>query len=227
MQIPQQWEQPREITVEDVAEAVAPVEANPEPARIGTTIAAAEANPTTTDSSKKTGTRMGINPVPAVVEIRVKGDVLIRVTEEIGRSTGIRDSKDRAKDDSTEIVPGVPEVRDKTGNAVSFTEGINRSIGTSKVRRNDLGRKRVREIDNVKEGVGTDHNMAKRRSSRIASTETREGVASVRHLTRTRRMAAAAVAEASGTTSHVAKMNITTKNRGKIWTTSSRRSRRS
>lgn len=192
-----------------MAEAAAPVEANPEPARIGTTIAAAEANPTTTDSSKKTGTRMGINPVPAVVEIRVKGDVLIRVTEEIGRSTGIRDSKDRAKDDSTEIVPGVLE--DKTGNAVSFTEGINRSIGTS----------------NVKEGIGNDHNMAKRRSSRIASTETREVVASDRHLTRTRRMAAAAVAEASGTTSHVAKMNITTKNRGKIWTTSSRRSRRS
>lgn len=225
MQIPQQWEQPREITVEDVAEAAAPVEANPEPARIGTIIAAAEANPTTTDSSKKTGTRMGINPVPAVVEIRVKGDVLIRVTEEIGRSTGIRDSKDRAKDDSTEIVPVVLE--DKTGNAVSLTEGINRSIGTSKVRRNDLGRKRVREIDNVKEGIGTDHNMAKRRGSRIASTETREGVASVRHLIRTRRMAAAAVVEASGTTSHVAKMNITTKNRGKIWTTSSRRSRRS
>lgn len=208
-----------------MAEAAAPVEANPEPARIGTTIAAAEANPTTTDSSKKTGTRMGINPVPAVVEIRVKGDVLIRVTEEIGRSTGIRDSKDRAKDDSTEIVPEVLE--DKTGNAVSFTEGINRSIGTSKVRRNDLGRKRVREIDNVKEGIGTDHNMAKRRGSRIASTETWEGVASVRHLIRTRRMAAAAVVEASGTTSHVAKMNITTKNRGKIWTTSSRRSRRS
>lgn len=221
MQIPQQWEQPREITVEDVAEAAA----NPEPARIGTTIAAAEANPTTTDSSKKTGTRMGINPVPAVVEIRVKGDVLIRVTEEIGRSTGIRDSKDRAKDDSTEIVPGVLE--DKTGNAVSFTEGINRSIGTSKVRRNDLGRKRVREIDNVKEGIGTDHNMAKEQDSRIASTETREGVASVCHLTRTRKMAAAAVAEASGTTSHVAKMNITTKNQGKISTTSSRRSRKS
>lgn len=206
-----------------MAEAAAPVEANPEPARIGTTIAVA--NPTTTDSSKKTGTRMGINPVPAVVEIRVKGDVLIRVTEEIGRSTGIRDSKDRAKDDSTEIVPGVLE--DKTGNAVSFTEGINRSIGTSKVRRNDLGRKRVREIDNVKEGIGTDHNMAKRRSSRIASTETREVVASDRHLTRTRRMAAAAVVEASGTTSHVAKMNITTKNQGKISTTSSRRSRKS
>lgn len=163
---------------------------------------------------------MGINPVPAVVEIRVKGDVLIRVTEETGRSTGIRD-----KDDSTEIVPGVLE--DKTGNAVSFTEGINRSIGTSKVRRNDLGRKRVREIDNVKEGIGTDHNMAKRRSSRIASTETREVVASDRHLTRTRRMAAAAVVEASGTTSHVAKMNITTKNQGKIWMTSSRQSRRS
>lgn len=206
-------------------EAAAPVVANPEPARIGTTIApAAEANPTTTDSSRKIGTRMGINPVAAAAEIRVREDVLIRVTEETNRSIGISDSKDRDKGGSTEIVPGVPEVRDKMGNAVSFREGTNRSIGTSKARRNDLGRKRVREIDN--EEIRTDHNMAKKEASRIASTETREEVvASDRHLTKTRRMAAAL--EESGTTSHVVRMNITTKNRDKIWTTSSRRSRRS
>lgn len=202
-------------------EAAAPVEANPEPARIGTTIAVA--NPTMTDSSRKTGTRMGINPVAAAAaEIRVREDVLIRVTEEISRSTGIRD---RDKGDSTEIVPGVPEVRDKTENAVSFRAETNRSIATSKVRRNGLGRKRVREIGNVEEEIRSDHNMAKGQASRIVSTEIREEVvASDLHLTKTRRMAAV---EASGTTSHVAKTNITTKNRSKIWTTSSRRSRRS
>lgn len=199
--------------------------ASPEPVRIGTNIA--EANPTTTDSSRS-GTRTNLGEEEAAVAVEIgMVDVLIRVMEEISRSIGISSSRVRVSD-LMGIVPGVP-VRSRMEDVVLSKVGINHLIEISKVRRNGLARRRVREIDNV-EGLRTDHNMAMVGIKSI-STGTREAVeeevvANGSHLIRIRRMAAAA-AEASGTTSHVVKMNITTKNRSKVWTTCSQRNLKS
>lgn len=204
------------MEVEELAEA------NPEPARIGTNIA--EASPITTNSSRS-GTRINlVEEVAAAAVVIGMVDVLIRVTGEISRSIGIISSRVRVSD-LMGIVPGV-QVRNRMEVVVRSRAGIDRSIGISKVRRNGLARRRVREIDSV-EGIRTGHSMAK--EDKGISTETREEeeVANDSRLTRTRRMAVAAAAEASGTTSHVVKTNITTKNRSKIWTTCSRQSRRS
>lgn len=199
-------------------------EASQEPARIGTNIA--EANPTTTNSSRS-GTRTNlVEEEAAVVAVEIgMVDVLIMVTGEISRLIGINSSSRVRVSDLMGIVLGVP-VRSRMEDVVRSRAGIDRSIGISKVRRNGLARRRVREIDSV-EGIRIGHSMAK--EDKGISTETREEeeeeVANGSHLTRIRRMAAAA--EASGTTSHVVKTNITTKNRSKILTTCSRQSRRS
>lgn len=170
--------------------------------------------------------------VPVVLEVAAKMadvDRFILVVLEVAAKTAdvdrfipvVREAEGKTGN-VDRFIPVVLEVAGKTENVDHFTGGINHSTETNvKGKRSGSAEIRVRETDSAEDRRIDDSHMVKK-GGRIL-TKTKEEEANGSHLTKVKRMAMAE----NGEISHVARTNITTKSRSKIWTTCLRRNRRS